>query len=90
MLHEFDIKSARSCWTHGDRQSPSNGVIDPPEAQRFAAWGVAEVMKSLAHAGQPLSLSHWMTATGVETGMVVSYEAGPVAVSFTRMPAAPR
>lgn len=66
-------------------------VLDPgltPEAQRFAAWGVGEVMKSFAHAGQPLSLSHWMTATGLEAGMVVGYEAGAVAVSFTRMPAA--
>jgi len=60
-----------------------------PPGDRFEAWGTAEAVKSLAHTGQPVSLAHWVTASGQQTGIIVPMETGPLAISFTRLPTAP-
>lgn len=53
--------------------------------RRFESWGVAEIVKSQAHQGEPLDVTHWATASGPATTLI----AGAVSVTFTRLPAAP-
>ena len=66
--------------------------LDPawvPAGARFATWALAEIVKNLAHAGQPLHFSHWLTATGLGTSLIVEGAAGPISVTITRLPSAP-